>query len=557
MADMPIFRVDDLGSLVEELYRFYRNLGYPVAFAYIRANGLCACGDSSCTLDPHLLAGDTLKDTGRSGSISQTSQLSLSPRLVIQTSFTVATEGSSVLGHIKDTVSVPILRHGNTCHLFVRDASAFPNLWPILGRPNTSWVSLPPYRSDSPAGGYDLPAWLAPLSIAKDQLPLLSDLLPSGVVSRIAQLQRVGVEVQQRTGEGVIPLDQIVTYAAEALQRSGQTQETLALLGAACVGELLSVGQANRLLGHDTDELRVAILDTLFTEGDIATDELIETLYDSAVAMILDSEGIDSEGREDEDEDGDGDGDAAKNEAEAQELERSVHPGPAASIGELKGNDDSESVAIYAENYLDELLESDQWNTDPDEMPVAVAESGALDWEQILDGVDPATLTPLTLVAIVLDELGISRDPLTSLALLDMALTAISEPPTHPDELFGYLWPTRQTLLDELEFHSVVVQLLAGILLRYKMMCEGGTLVADETFLDQLLHLNTPSLLSDLFGAPDIVFWLEKHVLQTPLIQLDTRIHKIAYVLDTVGAEIIPDVSTRYYLDLIRERIDD
>jgi hypothetical protein len=402
---------------------------------------------------------------------------------------------------------------------------------------------------------------LAPLSIAKDQLPLLSDLLPSGVVSRIAQLQRVGVEVQQRTGEGVIPLDQIVTYAAEALQRSGQTQETLALLGAACVGELLSVGQANRLLGHDTDELRVAILDTLFTEGDIATDELIETLYDSAVAMILDSEGIDSEGREDEDEDGDGDGDgdgdAAKNEAEAQELERSVHPGPAASIGELKGNDDSESVAIYAENYLDELLESDQWNTDPDEMPVAVAESGALDWEQILDGVDPATLTPLTLVAIVLDELGISRDPLTSLALLDMALTAISEPPTHPDELFGYLWPTRQTLLDELEFHSVVVQLLAGILLRYKMMCEGGTLVADETFLDQLLHLNTPSLLSDLFGAPDIVFWLEKHVLQAPLIQLDTRIHKIAYVLDTVGAQIIPDVSTRYYLDLIRERIDD
>uniref|UniRef100_UPI002626E63B hypothetical protein n=1 Tax=Ferrimicrobium sp. TaxID=2926050 RepID=UPI002626E63B len=528
MADMPIFRVDDLGSLVEELYRFYRNLGYPVAFAYIRANGLCACGNSGCALDPHLLAGDTLKEIGRSGSISQASQLSLSPRLVIQTSFTVATEGSSVLGHIKDTVSVPILRHGNICYLFVRDASAFPNLWPILGRPNTSWVSLPPYRSDSPAGGYDLPAWLAPLSIAKDQLPLLSDLLPSSVVSRIAQLQRVGIEVQQRTGEGVIPLDQIVTYAAEELQRSGQTQETLALLATACVGDLLSVGQANRILGHDTDELRVAILDTLFTEGDIATDELIETLYDSAVAMILDSEGIDSEGLEDEDEDEDAD--AAENEAEAQELERSVHPGPVVSIGELKGNDDSESVAICAENYLDELIESDQWNADPDEMPVAAAESDALDWEQILDGVDPATLTPLTLVAIVLDELGISRDPLTSLALLDMALTAISEPPTHPDELFGYLWPTRQTLLDELEFHSVVVQLLAGILLRFEMMCETGTLVADESFLDQLLHLNTPSLLSDLFGAPDIVFWLEKHVLQAPLIQLDTRIHKIAYV---------------------------
>lgn len=548
MADMPIFRVDDLGSLIEELYRFYRNLGYPVAFAYIRASGLCACGDSGCALDPHLLAGDTLKEIGRSGSISQAPQLSLSPRLVIQTSFTVATEGSSVLGHIKDTVGVPILRHGNICYLFVRDARAFPNLWPILGRPNTSWVSLPPYRSDSPAGGYDLPAWLAPLSIAKDQLPLLSDLLPSGVVSRIAQLQRVGVEVQQRTGEGVIPLDQIVTYAAEALQRSGQTQETLALLGAACVGDLLSVGQANRILGHDTDGLRVPILDTLFTEGDIATDELIEILYDSAVAMILDSEGL-----EDEDEDAD----VAENEAEAEKLERSVHSGPVASIDELKGNDSSESVAIYAENYLDELIESDQWNTDPDEMPVAAAESDALDWEQILDGVDPTTLTPLTLVAIVLDELGISRDPLTSLALLDMALTAISEPPTHPDELFGYLWPTRQTLLDELEFHSVVVQLLAGILLRFEMMCEAGTLVADETFLNQLLHLNTPSLLSDLFGTPDIVFWLEKHVLQAPLIQLDTRIHKIAYVLDTVGAQIIPDVSTRYYLDLIRERIDD
>ncbi|WP_298335050.1 hypothetical protein [Ferrimicrobium sp.] len=548
---MPIFRVDDLGSLVEELYRFYQNLGYPVAFAYIRANGLCACGDSGCALDPHLLAGDTLKEIGRSGSTNQASQLSVSPRLVIQTNFTVATEGSSVLGHIKDTVSVPILRHGNICYLFVRDASAFPNLWPVLGQPSISWVSLPPYRSDSPAGGYDLPAWLAPLSIAHDQLPLLNDLLPQSVFSRITQIQRVGIEVQQRTGEGVIPLDQIVTYAAEELQRSGQTQETLALLGAACVGELLSVGQAHRLLGHDTDELRVAILDTLFAEGDIATDELIEILYDSAVAMIIESEGIDSEGLEDED------ADAAENDAEAQELEGSVHPGPMAGIGELKGNDDSASVAIYAENYLDELIESDQWDADPDDMSVTALDSDALDWEQILDGVDPATLTPLTLVAIVLDELGISRDPLTSLALLDMALTAISEPPMHPDELFGYLWPTRQALLGELEFHSVVVQLLAGILLRFEMMCEAGTLVADETFLDQLLHLNTPSLVSDLFGAPNIVFWLEKHVLQAPLVQLDTRIHKIAYVLDTVGAQIIPDVSTRYYLDLIRERIDD
>ena len=549
MADMPDFRVDDLGSLVEELYRFYQALGYPVAFAYVREHGLCACGDTTCTLDPHVVTDNPREGARRSGASHEASYPLIRVRLVMQTSFTVATEDTRVLGHIKDPASVPMLRHGSTSYLFVRDVAGVADLFPILGRPTTLWLSLPPYRSDSPTGGYDLPSWLAPLSISPDQLPLATDLFGPSVFSRIAQLQQVGLEVQQRTGEGVLPLDQVVTYAVSDLRANGQSGDTLVLLAAATIGGLLSIGQAHRLLENDTDELRTVLLETLFAEGDLDTNELVELLYRSAVSMIQDGEGIDDDFDNDN-----GDDDSADEDQAGKYVDSTQQ----ASVDTLEEEEGSESVAIEAENYLDELIETEQWNTSVDgDLPIVVEESDALDWEQILDGIDESTLTPLKLVGTALDKLGLARDPLTSLALLDMALTAISEPPAHPAELFDYLWPTRRAFSDELEFHTIVVQLLAGILIRFDMMCDAGLLMSDASFLDQLLGLDTPSLVSDLFGAPDIIFWLQKHVLSAPLAQLDTRIHKIAHVLETIGTQIVPNVSTAYYLDLIGERLYD
>ncbi len=549
MADMPNFRVDDLGSLVEELYRFYQALGYPVAFAYVREHGLCACGDTACTLDPHVVTDNPREGARRSGASDEESYPLIRGRLVMQTSFTVATEDTRVLGHIKDPVSVPMLRHGSTSYLFVRDVAGVADLFPILGRPTTLWLSLPPYRSDSPTGGYDLPSWLAPLSISPDQLPLVTDLFGPSVFSRIAQLQQVGVEVQQRTGEGVLPLDQIVTYAVSDLRANGQSGDTLALLAAATIGGLLSIGQAHRLLENDTDELRTVLLETLFAEGDIDTNELVELLYRSAVSMIQDGEGIDDDFDNDN-----GDVDSADEDQAGKYVDSTQQ----ASVDTLDEEEGSESIEIEAENYLDELIESERWDIpELGDLPTGIEDSDALDWEQILDGIDEPTLTPLKLVGTALDKLGLERDPLTSLALLDMALTAISEPPAHPAELFDYLWPTRRAFSDELEFHTIVVQLLAGILIRFDIMCDAGLLMSDATFLDQLLGLDTSSLVSDLFGAPDIIFWLQKHVLSAPLAQLDTRIHKIAHVLETIGTQIVPNVSTAYYLDLIGERLYD
>ncbi|MHB1732958.1 MAG: hypothetical protein ACYCU8_05830 [Ferrimicrobium acidiphilum] len=548
MADMPNFRVDDLGSLVEELYRFYQALGYPVAIAYVREHGLCACGDTACTLDPHVVTDNPREGARRSGASDEESYPLIRGRLVMQTSFTVATEDTRVLGHIKDPVSVPMLRHGSTSYLFVRDVASVADLFPILGRPTTAWLSLPPYRSDSPTGGCDLPSWLAPLSVPPDQLPLVTDLFGSSVFSRIAQLQQVGVEVQQRTGEGVLSLDQIVTYAVSDLRANGQSEDTLALLAVATIGGLLGISQAYRLLENDMDALRTLLLETLFTDGDIDTNELVELLYRSAVSMIQDGEGIDSDFDNDDDDSAD----------EDREPDDSVRAHLVATVGTLNEEEGSESVAIEAENYLDELIESERWDIpELGDLPTGIEDSDALDWEQILDGIDSSTLTPLKLVGTALDKLGLERDPLTSLALLDMVLTAISEPPAHPAELFDYLWPTRETFLDELKFHTIVVQLLAGILIRFDMMCDAGLLMSDVTFLDQLLGLDTPSLVSDLFGAPDIIFWLQKHVLSAPLAQLDTRIHKIAHVLETIGTQIVPNVSTAYYLDLIGERLYD
>jgi hypothetical protein len=369
------------------------------------------------------------------------------------------------------------------------------------------------------------------------------------MLSRIAQLRAIGVELLERAGQGALPLDQIITYALGDLSTEGTEGDLLALLAAACVGEFITVGQAQRLLEHSAPErLPAAIYSTLFADGDVETDELLETLYEAAVAMIADGEGFD---------DLEVDADTPRSTGEINANAETTGELSPTTSQDIDQGRESESVIVSAEAFLDEIVDSEGRFTldDADEGTTDEIASDEIDWAQALDGVDASTLTPLRLVAIMrsMDDLALPKTPLASLALLDMTLTAISAAPKYPCELLEYIWPTHQTLLDDFGDHMVVVQLLAGVLLRFEMMCDAGLLMPDTNLLDQLFHIDTVSLLSDLFGAPDIVFWLERHVLGGTPEQLTARIHKVADVLDTVGVEIIPDVSTAYYLELIGE----
>ncbi len=190
----------------------------------------------------------------------------------------------------------------------------------------------------------------------------------------------------------------------------------------------------------------------------------------------------------------------------------------------------------------------------PDEYrPTIPMESDEIEWARLLDGIAPGSLSPLRLVAIILsiEDIDLPEDPLTSLALLDMAITAMPPTLAHPDELFSYIWPTRQAIRVNLEFHIIASQILAGILLRFSMGRDAGFFMDSSLSLGEVFYKNPETLISDLFGAPEIIAWIERNILTAPAPQLTSRTQKIAEVIKQVGEDIMADVSTPYYRQLI------
>jgi hypothetical protein len=528
MADMPNFRVNNLGSLLEELYRFYQRLGYHVAIAYTRTHGDCACGNSGCRLDPHILDDQQLD-------LMYTTRAADSCHLVMATQFSLATEDVRVLGYLTDSQNVPILRHGGTTYLFVREAGEFADLFPILGKSPNPWLSLPPHRCDTPSGGFELPTWLFPLSTSPDQLPRIEDIFKPSVFEHITALRQMRVQLEMRAGQGVLPLDQIVAWAVSDLDNLAEAR--LALTAAVTIGGLVDVDQAQRLLDEDADALRTAILQMLFADQVFETDELVEVLYNVALSMIdLDDEvTIDA-----------GDG------IDLDDVESDIDSNPYVST---PNTDDPESIASDAQVYLDELIVSSQWDSPQDESQNLLAgESNALNWGRILDGTDLSALTSFNLFLVVRDAVELERDQLTSLALLDMMLTMVGSPTGELTQLLTYLWPTRQRFFEDLEHHSVVVQLLAGALIRFEIMCRAGILMPDPNALERLLGGDAPLLISDLFGAPDIVLWLQHHVFSAPMSQIASRIYQVSQVLEITNNQIMSDVTTAHYQRLLEGR---
>jgi hypothetical protein len=503
MTDMPNFRVDNR-SLLLELYDWYQRLGYRVAIAYTRTHGYCACGNPGCALNPHILNDEDF-DVTRGAADSY--------HLVIDTQFTIATEDVRVLEYLTDVQHVPILKHGGTTYLFVR--GAFADLFPIFGTPPNPWVALPPHRCDTPSGFVALPTWLCPLSTAPDELPRIDDIVQPSVFEHINTLRQMGAQLEMRAGQGVLPLDQIVARAVFDLHH--QPEARLALTAAATIGGLVDLDQAQRLLNEDGDALRTAIIRLLFGDQVLETDELAEVLY-SAALSLCDFDDVESDGD---------------------------------SMPQVVARNTEDPIVSDAEIDLDELIVSYQWDLPQESQDLLAEASDALNWQQILAGADLSTLTAFDFLLIVRDAVPLERDQLTSLALLDMMLTMVGSPTADLPLLLAYLWPTRNRFFEDLEHHTVIVQLLAGALIRWRFLCQAGVLMPHPDVRERLCEGDAPIVISDLFGAPDIVMWFQNHVFSAPMSQIRSRIDQIAHVLEITNDQVVTDVTTAHYQHLL------
>jgi hypothetical protein len=137
-----------------------------------------------------------------------------------------------------------------------------------------------------------------------------------------------------------------------------------------------------------------------------------------------------------------------------------------------------------------------------------------------------------------------------------MAATAMPHTLSHPDELFSYIWPTRKAIRVNAELHIIMSQILAGTLIRFAMGCESGFLMEGELSINEMFYQKPASLLSDIFGSPKLVSWIERNLLTAPAPQLTIRTQNIADVLEQVGTDIMPDVSTAHFLQLIASHRD-
>jgi hypothetical protein len=398
--------------------------------------------------------------------------------LTISSKYTLVTSDLHALKPLIASLDkVPILQYAGSSYIFVRDPSRLPDLSPILGKPTYDWIPLP----SGEGAAFDQAYWLASLRLALNELPSVTNFLISGVLERV-----------------------------EALRGSPVTDTSEADgLAKACIGGTLTIAEAHIIVGPGgAKDLNAAIIANLSPEP-------IELKIETPVLE--------------------------------QEPEQAPIPEPVSElIFEPTSEPIPEPIPERRSLFADALLPNEYHE------PVHMA-SDEINWTELLSDTAPGALTPLHIVAVILsiEDIGLPEDPLISLALLDMAITAMPPTLTHPDELFSYIWPTRRAIRVNVEFHVITSQILAGILLRFSMGCDSGFLMEGGLSLEEMFYKNPSILLSDLFGAPEVISWIERYVLTAPAPQLTSRTQKIAEIIKQVGEEIMPDVSTAYYRQLI------
>ena len=532
MENAPRFHIGPLGVLLATLRGFYCDFGYLVELAYVRTGGVCGCEDPYCQEIPHFA------DVG--------ADFAQRVHLVMKANHALASSDMRVLHRVWGKGRpIPLLRHGGTGYVFVSDPENFPELSPVLGLEKDRWISLPPHRSDDLDGSYSLPAWITPLSVAIDDLPRVRELFELSVFQRIDQLQDLGAEVWAMGGNGIITPPELVDVAVEKVAGDGHTDEVCALVAALCVAGLITMERAYQHLelvqqppGSDwlgKESLYKSIMGVLFSEGDINTSEIYSLLLDRAISLV------DVEIDDDDD---------------------------LADRSETLGNDDSDDEveagdltmwlnAPAIENLM--VIGDGPFDDDADGLGDGVKVRAGIDWVSVVERCQPQ-ISPVSLVGMLLEmsELGLSDDVLTKLALLDMAATALPSQSSDPASLLEYLWPEPESLLSDLRLHLIVVQLFAGLLLRFEMIAQAGMLMREPTLPEQMSAGQGLSAISELIGDPGVVFWLTRHVLNvtTPDL-LGKRFRVVASILAIAGNDIIPSVSLSHFLAILGGDIHD
>lgn len=267
-------------SLLSELARFYRGLGFFTEKAYARKNGVCGCGEDACARNPHFGS-----NSGNEAAM----------HLVMRADAVLATRHVGVLDRaLRFGAAVPLLRHDDTTYLFVSDPEMFPNVFPVLGPP-WEWISLPPRRSDSPAGNFALPSWVSPLTVPAKSLPCVAEVLGSSTVGRLEQLSLLAKSLPIATGEAVSQRE-IVHMAFDELSSEAAGVELLAFLSASWVAGMITredalgwLARKSNLLPSGADlesELDKATVGVLFSAGEIGLGEVQELLARIALSLV-------------------------------------------------------------------------------------------------------------------------------------------------------------------------------------------------------------------------------------------------------------------------------
>lgn len=569
MGAAPDFQVGSLGSLLIGLRSFYRGLGFQVELAHIRSGGNCACGDELCSASPHFVSDDVDRGHG--------------VHLVMSAHNALATRDLRILhGALGRSTRVPILRHGGTGYIFVLDPENVPDLFPVIGPGAGLWISLPPQKSDDIVGAHGLPAWLTPLIALTGDLPDVGTVFHPVVVSRWEQLRALGEDLWQRLcGDGVLGLDEIIVVAAERLTLDADLSALVELLAVACTGDMITLDRAHQLLEANrhlfetvdlVDLLHRQLYSVLFSEDDLDVSSITRCFTDAAMFLIdlnADDDVEDNDAKEDINDDGevteeeddyeeDEASDNNSNDDESGQEEINGYPPfdetiPANSEDALPETElASQAVDVWSEPVFAEIVGEFDELTECDE-------EEKIDWARAVDGWEGEFSAPfLAMHLLGMEELGLTDDDLTKLALLDLAITALPSENGNLADLLTCLWPTVSDFASDLHFHSMAVQLFAGMLLRFKMIGDAGMLLESPSLVQQLEVGQGAHIFSDLMRSPDVLFWLERHVLNTNTPELlRLRVSFVAEVLGMVRRGIVESISTSHFLELIGADIGD
>ena len=556
MGAMPDFEVGSLGSLLIGLRSFYRRLGFQVELAYIRMGGKCACGDNSCVANPHFVSDEVDRTQGI--------------HLVMNANKALATRDSRILNGVFGRLAkVPILKHEGTVYIFVLDPQSVPDLFPVLGSGEGLWVSLPPQTSDDIVGAFGLPAWLTPLDLATDQLPDVGSVFHPVVIERWEQLRALSEDLQQRLcGNEILNLTELLSTAAEMVASGDGQDALLDLVGKACIGDIVTLDHAYEILYTNqhffspdidlVDSLHRTLYDILFIRDDLDAEILDKRLFDAALSLI----DIDDDIEDDSEDDDDVEVNDSTVEDEPHELDKDLESHQAITLLSeeqnalaLERSDDEPEfdTNLAVDLWLDEAIPSVLTGELVDNLDPLPGEK--IDWAFVtIDWDKEFSALSLAMHLLSVLELSLEGDTLTKVALVDMLASAFPDGGDNLVEMLGCLWPTMGEFATELHFHTVVVQLFAGMLLRFKMIGDAGMLPEMPTLLEQLESGRGDHIFSDLIRSPQVLFWIDKHILlvTTPGL-LAHRVDFVANVLDLVGHGIIDDISTTKFLNLIED----